>query len=61
MMIYVTINNMENANRLAKHLLDHKLIACVNIIGEKSPVVSHYFWNNKIQQDEEILMMMKSR
>ena len=30
---YITINNLENAQKLANKLIEHKLAACANIIG----------------------------
>ena len=59
---YITINNYENAIKLANILLDKKLVACSNIIGtQENPITSIYRWKGNIESDKEILMMSKSR
>ena len=37
-MVYITIDSMKNAEILANHLLNKKLVACTNIIGEHNPI-----------------------
>jgi periplasmic divalent cation tolerance protein len=56
--VLVTTASKNEAESIAQLLLEHKLIACANIIG---PVVSHFHWSEKIEQAEEFLMLMKSR
>ena len=47
---------------MAHHLVSNKLIACCNIIGNnENAVTSIYSWEGKIEEDKEILMIMKSR
>ena len=59
---YVTINTHEGASKLASILLEKKLIACCNIIGNtQNPITSIYTWKDKVENDSEILMMIKSR
>ena len=59
---YVTINNKENAVKLSEILVQKKLVACVNIIGNnESPINSVFSWKGKQEIDNEILMIMKSR
>jgi len=59
---YVTINTHEGASKLASVLLDKKLIACCNIIGNaQNPITSIYTWKGKVENDSEVLMMIKSR
>ena len=41
-----------------KSLLEKKLVACVNIIPT---IESHYIWENKLEKENEILLMMKSQ
>ncbi len=57
-MVYVTTSNKMEAEKIAKTLLNERLIACANIIG---PVASHFHWNGKIDYQEEYVMIMKSR
>jgi len=59
---YVTINTQEAASKLASVLLEKKLIACCNMIGNTAnPITSMYTWKDKVETDSEILMMIKSR
>ncbi len=61
-MTYCIINcttaNKEDAVKIAKHLVEKKLIACCNIIPS---VTSVYEWDNKLNTDEEALMIMKTK
>ena len=44
-MYFVTIDNHQNAEKLANILLEMKLIACSNIVGNNlTPINSLYFW-----------------
>ncbi len=56
--IMVTAANREEAEKIARHLLAEKLIACANII---SPVSSLFYWSGKIEKADEHLLLMKSR
>lgn len=56
--IKCTTSNKEDAVKIAKHLVEKKLIACCNILP---CITSVYEWENKLSQDEEVLMIMKSK
>ena len=59
---YVTINDFSKAQALAKLLVEKKLVACTNIVGNtENPITSIYRWEGKIEEDKEFLMIMKSR
>jgi periplasmic divalent cation tolerance protein len=58
MIVVVTTASKQEAEKIAQHLLDEKLIACANIIG---PVSSLFHWSGKTERAEEHLMLMKSR
>jgi periplasmic divalent cation tolerance protein len=45
------------AQSLAKTLVEEKLAACVNI----SPVSSCYIWDDKLNLDEEALLIIKTK
>lgn len=47
-----------DADRLAEALVKDRLAACVNILG---PIRSRYWWEGSIQNDEEALLIMKTR
>ena len=56
-LIYVTHKNLENATKIATHLLETKLIACVNFF----PISSSYWWNGKIEDSQEIVSLLKTK
>ncbi len=51
-------NSIENAKLIANTLIKKHLAACVNIIPQ---VKSIYSWNNEITEDEEYLMLIKTK
>lgn len=53
----VTTANKEEAEKIARCLLDEKLVACANIIG---PASSLFWWTGKITTGEEFVLLMKS-
>jgi periplasmic divalent cation tolerance protein len=56
--VVVTAPSKQEAEKIAQHLLDKRLIACANIIG---PVSSVFRWSGKTEHTEEYLMLLKSR
>jgi len=56
--ILVTAMNVEEANTISKKLVEDKLVACVNILDQ---VKSIFRWEGKIDEAQEVLMIMKSR
>ena len=57
-MAFVTAPNSEKAKEIAGGIVSNKLAACVNIIPG---VTSVYEWEGKIENDSEVLMMIKTR
>ena len=55
--IYCTVPNEFNANLIATTLVEENLAACVNILPA---VTSVYRWNDKAQEDKELLLMIKT-
>ncbi|XP_059480329.1 protein CutA homolog isoform X2 [Neocloeon triangulifer] len=55
---YVTAPNDTTAKKIARGLVENKLAACVNVIPQ---ITSIYSWENKIEEDSEVLMMIKTR
>ena len=45
------------ARSLVDQLLEERLVACVNMLG---PVVSRYRWEGKIEEGQEIVLLMKT-
>jgi periplasmic divalent cation tolerance protein len=47
----------ESARSLADRLLGARLIACANLVG---PVESRFWWEGRIDEADEILLVMKT-
>lgn len=56
--ILITVPNEELAVKIANKLLEQKLAACINIIPQMR---SLYTWENKICDDTELLMIIKTK
>ena len=54
---FTTVENKKKAQSIGKHLVKNRLAACVNII---SNIESIYHWKDKLHQDSEFLLMIKS-
>lgn len=54
----VTTASKQEAENIAQHLLQERLIACANITV---PVASLFHWNDKLEKTEEHLVFMKTR
>ncbi len=59
---FVTVQEKDSGNslaeRLTKGLVQNKLAACVTRVPG---AVSHYFWEGALEEDREILLMIKTR
>lgn len=55
--IQVTCGSVEEAGRIADALIDRRLAACV----QQLPIRSTYRWDDEIQHDDEILLLVKTR
>lgn len=53
-----TTPNLSEAERLGKEMVEKGLVACVNIIPQ---IRSIYKWKEKLHNEEEMLLVMKSR
>jgi len=56
--VFVTASGEEEAARIAHALVESRLAGCVNIIRG---VRSIYGWQGKIEDDTEVLMIVKTR
>jgi periplasmic divalent cation tolerance protein len=54
--IYITNPTKKVAKRIAKHLLQKRLIACANIF----PINSLYWWEGKICDEKEFVLIAKT-
>lgn len=55
--LHTTVENIDDARKIAQELLDLKLIACAQIDG---PLESMYRWKNSIQTEKEYRLSVKS-
>ncbi|VDM46312.1 unnamed protein product [Toxocara canis] len=56
--VYVTVPNITVAKQIAREVVTGKLAACVNIIPS---VTSVYEWEGKLEEESELLLIMKTR
>ena len=56
--ILITVANTEEAEQIAKALLEQKKVACVNIVPK---VDSVFWWDDKIESEPESLMIVKTK
>jgi periplasmic divalent cation tolerance protein len=55
--IYITTSGVEEAKKIAKTLLEEKIVACANII----PVMeSIYWWDGDLEEDVESILLVKT-
>jgi periplasmic divalent cation tolerance protein len=56
--VLVTAANREEAERIARTLVEERLAACVNLV---SGVHSIYRWQEAVEIAEEVLLLIKTR
>jgi periplasmic divalent cation tolerance protein len=56
--VLISVPSQEVGEEIAASLIEKRLAACVNIT---SPMQSLYTWEGKINQDEERLLIVKTR
>ena len=56
--VYTTYPSLVEAERIGQAVLERRLAACVNILPG---MISHYWWQGKIQRGEEVVMIIKTR
>lgn len=57
LIVLTTVDTEDLAEQIASDLIERRLAACVNII---SPVRSIYRWKEKIHDDREMVLMIKT-
>lgn len=55
--VLMTASTKEETVRIVCTLLEERLIACANIMD---PVSSFFWWQGKIEEEKEVLVIMKS-
>ena len=56
LVFYITFPSKASANKICSELLSTKLIACFNLID----IASAYWWQDAIQQEDEVLALIKT-
>ena len=57
LIILTTTPNIEEAESLARKIVEAKLAACVQVLPKMK---SFYFWENEVQTDSEHLLLIKT-
>jgi len=57
-LVLTTTSNIDEAKIIANKLVQNKLAACTNIVPK---IISIYSWKNEICEDEEFLLLIKTR
>ncbi len=57
-LVYITASEIEEAKKIAKSLLNERLVACANII---SGMESIYWWEGSLEEDVESILLVKTR
>lgn len=55
--VYMTVGNLDEAQRIGEALVKEKLAACVNILDGMQ---SLYIWEDRLQKDREVAMIAKT-
>jgi periplasmic divalent cation tolerance protein len=57
-LVYTTWPSIVEAERAGQEIVEKRLAACVNILPG---MVSHYWWQGKVERAEEVVMIVKTR
>ncbi|MDD1763385.1 MAG: divalent-cation tolerance protein CutA, partial [Methanobacteriaceae archaeon] len=57
-LIYITTSGEEESKKIAKKLLEERIVACANIIPSMK---SFYWWEGEIEEDTESILILKTR
>ena len=58
LLVLITSASREEAEDIARKLVEDRLAACVNIVPH---VRSLFWWENQLSEEEEILLIVKTR
>ena len=57
-MVLTTCDSADSADKLARHLVETRVAACVNILPMARSI---YRWKDKVEEAQEWLLLIKSR
>jgi|SRR5579871_6253232 periplasmic divalent cation tolerance protein len=55
--VLTTSNSKDEAQKIAHHLVENQLAACVNIVPH---ILSVYRWQSKVESNDEWLLLIKT-
>lgn len=55
--VYVTCPDRDTARRIARVLIERRLVACANLL----PIESLYRWEGRVMEEAEVAMLLKTR
>jgi periplasmic divalent cation tolerance protein len=55
--VFITAANRPEAEKISRHLVEGKYVACTNIVPRVS---SLYWWKGKIESADEVFLMAKT-
>ena len=55
---FITAPDVETGTRIARALVEERLVACVNLVPG---IRSIYRWEGSVQEDAEVLLVVKTR
>ena len=56
--VLTTCDSADHAEKLARHLVDQRVAACVNVLPKARSI---YRWNEKVEEASEWMLLIKSR
>ncbi|RLB43350.1 MAG: divalent-cation tolerance protein CutA [Deltaproteobacteria bacterium] len=56
--VYITASSEEEAERIGRKIVEHRLAACANIVKS---IRSFYWWEGAVQEDNEAVLILKTR
>jgi periplasmic divalent cation tolerance protein len=57
-LVYTTWPSIVEAEAAGRQIVENRLAACVNILPG---MISHYWWQGKIERAEEVVVIVKTR
>ena len=56
--VFITVSNPEEGEKIAKELVEKRIVACVNIVKD---IKSFFIWKGKLDTANEALLIIKTR
>jgi periplasmic divalent cation tolerance protein len=56
--VFTTIDRSADAEKISKLLVKKRLVACAQVLG---PITSTYWWEGKMEESKEFLLLLKTK